>query len=297
MGYRAEKRKVEGKAKKLKRFMLGILLLCMATGAVLGTISSSESWKYKIGLPATGKRTEGELRIHFLDVGEGEATFVELPDGKTVLIDGGADGGNSEKTLLRYLNALGVDTVDHLVVTNTQEKYCGGLDALVKEKEVKTAYLPKKTPVSGSAYAEFYTALVKENCERVYSSRNIQIFTEGEEFDYTLSFLYPYTLDVEGESETEGCALWLEYSGVSTLVFHAPKNAEDLLTRDDRLGLFKTRGVDLTSTEFLKYSFGENTPSDSFLEYLGAERIETVGKGHTILTVSEDGTYTLKTLD
>jgi hypothetical protein len=104
-------------------------------------------------------------------------------------------------------------------------------------------------------------------------------------------------LDVEGEAETEGCALWLEYSGVSTLAFHAPKNAEGQLTRDDRLGLFKNRGVDLTSTEFLKYSSDGNTPNDSFLEYLGAKRIETAGKGHTILTVSADGNYTLKTLD
>ncbi|MBQ8229596.1 MAG: hypothetical protein IJZ32_02745 [Clostridia bacterium] len=290
MGYGAEKRKVEGKAKKLKRWLLCILILCMVIGIVVATISSADSWKYKVNLPAVRKRGAGELRVHFLDLGESEATLIELPDGKTALIDGGEDRGNSEKTLLRYLNALDIDTVDYLVVTDTAETSCGGLDKLLEQKTVKTAYLPKKTPVSGSAYAKFSAALVKENCERAYLSRSIDLSANG----YTLSFLYPYTMDVQNETETEGCAFWLEYSGVSTLFMSAPETVGDLLARDDRLGLFKNRGVELKGTDFLKCT---TVPSSEFLEYLGAERIQTEGNGHTILTVGADGSYTLKTPD
>ena len=296
MGYGAEQRKVEGKIKKLKRWLLGILLLCMLTAIVVASISPSDGWKYKVNLPAVSKRGAGELRVHFLSLGKGEATLIEFPDGKTALLDGGEDSGNSEKTLLRYLNALHIDRIDYLVVTDTAEKYCGGLDTLLKQKTVKTAYLPKKTPVSGSAYAEFYAELVKENCEREYFSRSIDLSTSTAELGYAFSFLYPYTLDVEGETETEteGCALWLEYSDVSTLFMRAPESVGNLLTRDDRLGLFKNRGVDLKSTEFLKC---DTTPSAEVLEYLDIEPLDTEHGGHTLLTVSADGSYTLKTVD
>ena len=294
MGYGAEQRKVEGKIKKLKRWLLGILLLCMLTAIVVASISPSDGWKYKVNLPAVSKRGAGELRVHFLSLGKGEATLIEFPDGKTALLDGGEDSGNSEKTLLRYLNALHIDRIDYLVVTDTAEKYCGGLDTLLKQKTVKTAYLPKKTPVSGSAYAEFYAELVKENCEREYFSRSIDLSTSTAELGYAFSFLYPYTVEVEGETETEGCALWLEYSDVSTLFMRAPESVGNLLTRDDRLGLFKNRGVDLKSTEFLKC---DTMPSAEVLEYLDAEMLDTENDGHTLLTVSADGNYTLKTVD
>ena len=294
MGYGAEQRKVEGKIKKLKRWLLGILLLCMLTAIVVGSISSPDSWKYKVNLPAVSKRGAGELRVHFLSLGEGEATLIEFPDGKTALLDGGEDSGNSEKTLLRYLNALHIDRIDYLVVTDTAEQYCGGLDALLKQKTVKTAYLPKKTPVSGSAYAEFYAELVKENCEREYFSRSIDLSANTAELGYAFSFLYPYTVEVEEKTETEGCALWLEYSGVSTLFMRAPESVGNLLTRDDRLGLFKNRGVDLKSTDFVKC---ETTPSAEVLEYLDADLLDTEHDGHTLLTVRADGSYALQTSD
>lgn len=294
MGYGAEQRKVEGKIKKLKRWFLGILLLCVLTAIVVGSISSPDSWKYKVNLPAVSKRGAGELRVHFLSLGEGEATLIEFPDGKTALLDGGEDSGNSEKKLLRYLNSLHIDRIDYLVVTDTAEQYCGGLDALLKQKTVKTAYLPKKTPVSGSAYAEFYAELVKENCEREYFSRSVDLSAKTTQNGYIFSFLYPYTVEVEGETETEGCALWLEYSGVSTLFMRAPESVGDLLTRDDRLGLFKNRGVDLKSTDFVKC---ETAPSAEVLEYLDADLLDTEHDGHTLLTVRADGSYALQTSD
>lgn len=294
MGYGAEQRKVEGKIKKLKRWLLGILLLCMLTAIVVGSISSPDSWKYKVNLPAVSKRGAGELRVHFLSLGESEATLIEFPDGKTALLDGGEDSGKSEKTLLRYLNSLHIDRIDYLVVTDTAEQYCGGLDALLKQKTVKTAYLPKKTPVSGSAYAEFYAELVKENCEREYFSRNIDLSANTAELGYAFSFLYPYTVEVEEKTETEGYALWLEYSGVSTLFMRAPESVGNLLTRDDRLGLFKNRGVDLKSTDFVKC---ETMPSAEVLEYFDADLLDTEHDGHTLLTVRADGSYALQPSD
>ncbi|MDE7463815.1 MAG: hypothetical protein K2M48_02200, partial [Clostridiales bacterium] len=38
-----------------------------------------------------GKRSaDGELRVHFVDIGQGDCAIIELPDGKNIIIDAGS---------------------------------------------------------------------------------------------------------------------------------------------------------------------------------------------------------------
>ena len=43
-----------------------------------------------------------ELRVHFIDVGQGDSIAIELPDDKIMLVDAGP--GSSEDALINYLN-------------------------------------------------------------------------------------------------------------------------------------------------------------------------------------------------
>jgi competence protein ComEC len=65
-----------------------------------------------------------EARI--LDVGQGDAILLRSPDGAVVLVDGGPDPG-----LLRdKLTALGVKSIDLVVITHRHEDHTGGLVGL-----------------------------------------------------------------------------------------------------------------------------------------------------------------------
>ena len=286
MGYREKKLIVENKYKILKRVLLGIFLLIFAGVAVFSVFVPPTTWKYYVALPEVSKCKAGEMRIHFLDVGQGDCSVVELPDGKVMMIDGGKDSPSTEKKILRYLNALKIETIDYLVVSHADEDHCGGLDAVLEYKKVLNAYLPPSSTENNSAYAEFYARLLKENCEWRYSSRALKKLGNSESgYPYTLSFLYPYADDVDAltESETEldekqenaYCSvLWLDYFGTSILFTgDAPKNTEEALMRDDKNGYFGNRGVDLASTEILKVAHHGSADSTSgeFLSYLGVE--------------------------
>jgi competence protein ComEC len=73
---------------------------------------------------------DGALFVTFLDVGQGDASLIELPDGRTVLIDGGAtyetlDMGRA--VVGPYLWNRGIAHLDYVIGTHPQLDHVGGL--------------------------------------------------------------------------------------------------------------------------------------------------------------------------
>ncbi len=81
----------------------------------------------------------GILRVTFLDVGQGDATLLELPGGETVLIDGGPayrrlDMGRA--VIGPYLWNRGVYRLDHILATHPQWDHVGGLPWVIRNFDV-----------------------------------------------------------------------------------------------------------------------------------------------------------------
>ncbi|MDR1573992.1 MAG: hypothetical protein LBS24_06750 [Clostridiales Family XIII bacterium] len=55
------------------------------------------------------------LRAHFIDVGQGDASFIEFPNGTTMLIDAGDIGRGDD--VAEYIKSLGYSAIDFLVAT------------------------------------------------------------------------------------------------------------------------------------------------------------------------------------
>ena len=81
------------------------------------------------------------FEIHYLDVGQADATAVFLPDGKTMLIDGGnsGDGVIIKKHLKRY----GIKRIDYIVSTHPHEDHIGGLSYVINSFDIGEIYMPK----------------------------------------------------------------------------------------------------------------------------------------------------------
>jgi competence protein ComEC len=68
---------------------------------------------------------DGIVRIHFLDVGQGDSAFVELPDGRCMLIDGSLRGMGEK--IVPYIEKLGYYFLDFVVITHPHGDHIGGL--------------------------------------------------------------------------------------------------------------------------------------------------------------------------
>lgn len=80
---------------------------------------------------------EGQLAVHFIDVGQGDAIFIETPR-QNILIDGGECGSG----VAGYLISRGVRNLDLVIGTHPHSDHIGGLIEVLREIKVKEVIDP-----------------------------------------------------------------------------------------------------------------------------------------------------------
>ena len=75
-----------------------------------------------------------EMKVHFLDVDQGDSIFIQAPNGKTMLIDGGTKAAGEK--VVAYLQSLKINKIDYVVATHPDADHIGGLIDIVNTFEV-----------------------------------------------------------------------------------------------------------------------------------------------------------------
>ena len=283
MGYAKERAEKQRKVKRIKRIVFGIVSVLLVGFCVLAVIIPPDNWKFYISTPSVASRNAGELRVHFIDVGQGDATLIEFPDGKTALIDTGNGSAESDKSLLRHLNALSIGKIDYLILTHLDADHIGGVDELLDNKKIGKAFLPVNIPskTDDYDYATLEYKLTKARCEYTVACPASQAHLETDlngygDYRYTFAFVYPTSSIVDGmgsellENTNEtSINIWLDYQGVSFLF-----TGDSDYAIENKICLHATsrvlKGVDLSSTEILKVAHhgADGSTGKSFLEFL-----------------------------
>jgi competence protein ComEC len=104
--------------------------LALCTAGLLGT----EYRTWRAGNPL------GVLRLTGLDIGQGDSTLVDLPDGSLLLVDGGGFVGSpvdpGERVLLPLLRSRRRARVDVVLLSHPHPDHFGGLQAVLEKVEV-----------------------------------------------------------------------------------------------------------------------------------------------------------------
>ena len=93
-----------------------------------------------------------EIKIYFVDVGQGDSTLIQTIEGKNILIDGGGSEFGSfdvgESILLPYLLDRRITTIDYLMISHFDSDHIGGVFAILENLKVKNIIISKQGETS-----------------------------------------------------------------------------------------------------------------------------------------------------
>jgi competence protein ComEC len=126
--------------------------------------------------------TRAGLEVTMLDVGQGEAIFIESRSGTTYLIDGGSNNISKVGTyrIQPFLLENGVDRIDYAIVTHSDSDHANGLMELLSGSKItiRRVVLPD-TNLRDKAYLEIEALAREKKIELLYIKKG-DSFRDGE---------------------------------------------------------------------------------------------------------------------
>ncbi len=83
----------------------------------------------------------GDMTVHFLDVGQGDSIFIELPQNRCMLIDAGNKANGDD--IVSYIQSKGYATIDYLIATHPHADHIGGMQKVVETFDIRNIYMPR----------------------------------------------------------------------------------------------------------------------------------------------------------
>ena len=166
------------------------------------------------------------LRVNYIDVGQGDSIFIQLPNKETMLIDAGE--AYEADNVINYLNSLGIKKIDYVVGTHPHTDHIGGLEEIVNTFDIGSIYMPKASSTSNT-YLDLLTAIKNKGLKIKTAKSGVVVLDDD---NLKLEFIAPNS-DNYSELNNYSAVLKLTYLN-NTFLFmgDAETLSEDEITSD-----------------------------------------------------------------
>ena len=255
--------------------------------------SAPESSAPVSAAPAAAAPTSGtKLKIHYIDVGQGDSEFLELPNGKTMLIDAGNPENGQQ--IVGYIKNLGHSKIDYLVATHPHADHIGGMAAVINSLDIGSFYAPKVTTTT-QTYKGLIYALQSKKLGIHVAKAGTNMFKTG---NLSADIIAP--VNISGDDLNQYSAVIMLTYGDNRFLFtgDAGEPSESQITADVKADVLKVGhhgSSTSTSQAFLnkikpKYAVIEVGAGNSYGHPAAAtlSKLQTIGA--TIYRTDKDGT-------
>lgn len=181
-----------------------VTVLLITFGGGLGV----PTWKQVFSQAGLGKisQTEGDLTVHFIDVGKADSILINSGD-HNILIDAGLESIN--KITEGYLKERGVEKLDLVIATHQDKDHIGDMSGIIKDFQVADFWMPMipaKLIPNTACYNQLTAALENKGLKTTQPQVG-QIYTYG---DIKLQVIAP-VLDDYSDINNYSIAVKLTY--------------------------------------------------------------------------------------
>lgn len=226
-------------------------------------------------------RMNRELKITFLDVGQGDSIVLQLPNRKVWVIDGGGIRGSDYDigrfVIAPYLWNEGIRRVDRIFLTHPHHDHYKGLGFVARHFGPEFFYFNGDAPPEGEReeFEAIRSEIEKSGVTFVRTTRATPVLEEGE---VRLGFLMPGPEGPQGHFDVNDNSLVMQltFRDVSVLF------AGDLMALGEK-ALLET-GADLKGTVLKLGHHGSDTST-------GEDFLRRVAPGHAVMSLGEFNSY------
>lgn len=170
------------------------------------------------------------LSVAFLDIGQGDAIYIEAPNGRQMLIDGGA--GNRIIEALGEVMPFGDRSIDVVVATHTDADHIGGLPAVLEQYDV--GYIIENGGTSNTKiYQALRRAIEDEGSEHAIARQGMKVLLD-EEKNISFNIIFP-DRDISNMESNDGSIVGKLVYGTHSFMLtgDATKYTELLMLRNE----------------------------------------------------------------
>lgn len=248
---------------KIKRLLTAIALSL----AMVFTMSSCDIFYYDI--PNRYNDGGENLVVHYLDVGQGDSIFVELPNDQTMLIDSGENYHGA--SIIEYMNDCGHDKIDFLIGTHPHSDHIGSMAYIVRNYDIGSVYLPNAANNSYS-YEKLLEAIKKKGLKVKNGKAGVNILNDSD-LGLNINILAPVTTkDVKNLNNTS-IVLKIEY-----------RDTGFIFMGDAEKGELKSITADMSADVLKVGHHGSDTSTPQTL-------VDAVDPKIAVISVGEDNEY------
>jgi competence protein ComEC len=255
------------------------LTACTATNQATSTSEKSQSdttsgeavqsgQEEKAAKAPDTSKPEGTLEVHYIDVGQGDATLIKCGS-HAMLIDGG--NNNKGTTVQLYLKKQGVESLDYVIGTHPDADHIGGLDVIVYKYNCDTVIMPDYEKDT-KTYQELVDVIHDKNMKITYP-------VVGEQYalgEAKFTIIAPNSNSYGGNANDYSVAILLEY-GKNRFLFTG--DAEEASEAE-----MLTNGIDISADVYKVAHHGSRSASTQ--EFLNA-----VHPKYAVISCGEGNSY------
>ncbi len=234
------------------------------------------------------------LSVTFLDVGQGDAIFIEFPDNKTMLVDGGPKTFGMDagiRFIIPFLKYEHIRKINTIIVTHPDADHLGGIPTIMRYLEVEQIRDTKFN----------CQTVLCQDYKKVIDSINVTHFIQDHLSAIDLSDTYRvYVLNPSGTSSTNGLYRLQDENNKSIVLKIVFGKTSLLLTGDAEFeaeALMNKRFGDFLRSDILKVAHhgSKNGTSDDYLRYVKPKKaVISVGEKNKFGHPSEEVIERLK---